>query len=146
MSADLPTGVNLEDPVAVVVPIGHVEAGQVVAFEAALAVAAIVYLYAAWQLRELARSIRDRDAFVGANVRRLRVLGAVVLLGYPLFQSVTSVLNEWILSVSGPLGTGVRVPLEPFSFPAIFGGLCLLVLAEVFAHGIALREDVEATV
>jgi hypothetical protein len=29
---------------------------------------------------------------------------------------------------------------------ALFGALCLLVLAEVFARGTTLREDVEATV
>ena len=144
--ADLGAGVELEDPVAVVVPLGDVTTAQVVAYEAALVVAAAVYLYAAWQLRQLVRSIRDRDAFVPANVRRLRVIGASILLGYPLFQWVSSGLNEWMLSNAGTAANGVRVVLEPFSFPAIVGGLCLLVLAEVFAHGIALREDVEATV
>jgi hypothetical protein len=33
-----------------------------------------------------------------------------------------------------------------FSLGAILGGLCTLVLAEVFRCGVLLREDVEATV
>lgn len=34
-----------------------------------------------WPLRGIARSVRDGDPFTGANVRRLRVIGGLLVLG-----------------------------------------------------------------
>jgi DUF2975 family protein len=141
-----PAGLELPRLVAVVAPIGHVTAAQVATFEVGLVLAALAYLLGAWQLRELVRTIREEDAFVRANVRRLRLLAGLFLFGYPVFQWASGVWNAWVLSTAGPPDTAATVPLDPLSFPAILGGLCLVVLAEVFARGIVLREDVEATV
>ena len=143
---DPPPGTDLPDPIPVVVPIASVTVAQIVVFHLAIAIAALAYLYGAWQLRELVRSIRDDDTFASSNVRRLWVLGALFLFGYPLFQWAAAAWNEWVLSTAGPPDTLARVSVELLAAPAILGGLSLLVLAEVFAHGIVLREDVEATV
>lgn len=131
---------------SVSIPIGELTTNQIVVYHAAIAIAGAALIYSLWQLRQLVRSIRVGDAFSSANVRRLRVLGAVMLFGYPLFQYVAGTLQEWILSTGGPTGSSARVEIAPWSIVAVFGGLSLLVLAEVFAHGTALREDVEATV
>jgi hypothetical protein len=132
--------------VSLSLPIDHLSAGQIVLFHAVIALAGIVVLYALWQLRQLVGSIRANDPFSTANVRRLRVLGWLLLLAYPSFQYVMGGVSEWILSTGGPSVPSARVDADPFSLGAAFGGLCLLVLAEVFAHGIRLRKDVEATI
>ena len=48
--------------------------------------------------------------------------------------------------VDGTTLPGAIVEIDPFSQIALFGGLAFLVLGEVFAHGIQLREDVEGTI
>jgi hypothetical protein len=143
---DPPPGLELPRPVAVLAPIGHVTGAQVATFEVGIVFAALAYLFGAWQLRELVRTIREKDAFVSSNVRRLRTIAALSLFGYPLFQWATGLWNGWVLSTAGPPDTTATVRFQLLSFPAILAGLSLVVLAEVFAHGIALREDVEATV
>lgn len=137
---------GVEASVTVAVPIDDITVTQVAAYHIAILAAGLAYLYGAWQLRQLVRSIRENDTFSIANVRRLRVLGALLLFGYPLFRYLAGSTEQWILSTGGPPGLAARVEFEPFALAAALGGLCLLVLAEVFAHGIVLREDVEATV
>jgi hypothetical protein len=97
-----------------------------------------------WLLRGLARSVREGAPFGSGNVRRLRLLGFLLLLGTP----VVAILN-WTLRLAlantAPLSdlstTGLSI--EPAPFVAALGAF---VLAEVFAHGLRLREDVEATI
>jgi hypothetical protein len=134
------------DGVEVSVPIDHLTTPQIVVFNALIALGGLLILYALWQLRRLVGSIRAADPFSTDNVRRLRALGWLFLAAYPVFQYVTGGVNEWILSTGGPDIAGARVDIDPFSIWAVFGGLVLLVLAEVFGHGLRLREDVEATI
>jgi hypothetical protein len=142
----LPQGVDLVDRVSASLLIHDLSTGQIVVFNALIALAGLVLLFGLWQLRELVGSVREGNPFVTANVRRLRILGWILLLGYPIAQFLMGGINEWILSTAGPDIPGVQPVYDPFSLIAVFGGLCLLVLGEVFAHGIELREDVEATV
>ena len=94
-------------------------------------------------LRALAGSIRDGEPFGGANVSRLRKLG-FVLLAYPLVQLVSSVLLGGILdTASVPDSVGQAATLH---LTGAVAGLGVLVLAEVFAEGVRLRQDVEGTV
>ncbi|MEA2433996.1 MAG: hypothetical protein QOG54_1453 [Actinomycetota bacterium] len=143
---DLPWRVDAPDRVAASIPIDHLSTAQIVAFHSAIALAGLAFLFAFWQLRQLVGSVRAGDPFSTDNVRRLRILGGMLLIGFPVFQYVMAGLNEWILTTGGPDLPSVRVDIDLFSITALFGALCLLVLAEVFARGITLREDVEATV
>ena len=138
--------IGVVNRVSVSLPIDHLSPIQVAVYHGTIAVAGLVLLFGLWQLRQLVRSVREGDPFSGVNVRRLRILGSLLLLAYPVFQYVLGGLHEWILSTGGPSSPPATVDADPFSLVAVFGGLCLLVLAEVFAHGIRLREDVEATV
>jgi hypothetical protein len=136
----------VSDGVEVSVPIDHLTTAQIVVFHTLITLGGLLILYALWQLRRLVGSIRAGDPFSADNVRRLRVLGWLLLAAYPVFQYVTGGVNEWILSTGAPDIAGARVEVDPFSIGAVFGGLVLLVLAEVFGHGLSLREDVEATI
>ncbi len=95
----------------------------------------------------LARSVRQGDPFGRANVKRLRGLGFILVLGAPVVELVNSSLraslyNELPPGRFGDIGTaGFELPAA-----ALLAGLGAFILAEVFAHGVRLREDVEGTV
>jgi hypothetical protein len=100
-----------------------------------------------WLLRSLARSVRERDPFGPANVRRLRLLGFLLVVGAPVMEVVNYALR---LSLANTLPPGefgdVGFPGFSFPFPLLLAGLGAFILAEVFAQGARLREDVEGTV
>jgi hypothetical protein len=102
---------------------------------------------ALWQLRGLLGSVRHGDPFHAANVRRLRQFGWLILLGYPAAALTSSLLKEGLGSTmpeAHPL-LGNSAPTVNLA-AAVLAGLAVLVLAEVFAHGVRLREDVEGTI
>src|SRR3954452_151974 len=98
-------------------------------------------------LRGLARSVREGDPLGRANVQRLRSVGALLLVGGSLVAVV-----DWALRLAlartlpdETLG-GLSVEGFTFPFPLLLAGLGAFVVAEVFAYGVALREDVDATI
>lgn len=104
-----------------------------------------------WLLRKVARSAAKGDPFQESNVRRLRWLGALFLLGFPLATIVEGFFTDWLFSAGvwtgGPLPPGgITTAFPVVSAPAIMAALCLFALAEVFAYGARLREDVDATI
>ena len=104
----------------------------------------LLILAALWQLWGLLRSARQGDPFTTANVRRLRIFGWLVLLGWPLVAYVTMGLKGDLAdTVPGVVTSGLLALPIPL---ALVFGLAVLVLAEVFANGLRLREDVEGTI
>jgi hypothetical protein len=102
---------------------------------------------ALWLLRGLARSVREGDPFGPANVQRLRRLGLLLVVGAPAVAVVNWALR---LSLANTLPANAfgNVGFPGFSFPFVLllAGLGAFILAEVFAHGLWLREDVEGTI
>jgi hypothetical protein len=105
-----------------------------------------------WLVRKVARSAARRDPFKASNVTRLRWLGALFLLGFPLVTMIAGYFSDLLFSAdvwtggplpSGGIDTGFQVVV---SAPAIMAAVCLFALAEVFAYGARLREDVDATI
>ena len=111
----------------------------------------LLILAALWQLWGLLHSARQGDPFTTANVRRLRKFGWLLLLGWPLVTYLTTNLKaaladtvpDTVMAVTVKLTSGLLAP--PIGLALVFG-LAVLVLAEVFAHGLRLREDVEGTI
>lgn len=97
-----------------------------------------------WILRNLIYSM-TREPFVQANVTRLRKLGLLLLVGWPLVEVVNTFIGTVLADTTktGSLGSDWNIPPAP---EAIVAGLIVLVLAQVFAHGVDLREDVAGTV
>jgi len=107
----------------------------------------LLIVTALWLLRGLAGSVRAGNAFGTENVQRLRRLGFLLVLGAPAVEYVNSILRTQLYDRLPPgrfgeIGTG---GLNIASGP-LLAGLGAFILAEVFAHGVRLREDVEATV
>ena len=99
-----------------------------------------------WQLWGLLRAARHGDPFTTANVRRLRQFGWLLLLGWPLVAYLTMALKEFLaMTWASPTDQTEGLFAPPIGGALIFG-LAVLVLAEVFAHGLRLREDVDGTI
>ncbi len=98
---------------------------------------------ALWLLRGLLKSVREGDPFTEQNVRRLRGLGLVVLIGAPLAVFASSLFANELSTSAGFDSTGTQLTMPS---GALLGGLVAFVLAEVFAAGVRLRDDVEGTV
>jgi uncharacterized membrane protein len=109
-------------------------------------------LFVLWLLRRVARAAAKGDPFQASNVARLRWLGALFPLGFPLATILDGYFRDLLFSADvwtgGPLppggmATGFQLVV---SAPAIMAAVCLFALAEVFAYGARLREDVDATI
>jgi len=103
-------------------------------------------------LRGIARSVRDGDPFVAVNVRRLRAIGALLILGVVALHFAETALRDALLDpyrLSSPdvfTEPGLRPPDRDFDESPPLFGLGVFVLAQVFAHGTRLREYVAATI
>ena len=112
----------------------------------------VLTLAGLWLLRGVTRSAATGEPFRPSNVRRLRWLGAIFLVGVPLAAIVDGIFTNLLFSsdvwTGGPLPAGgidTGFPVV-ISGPAILAAVSLLALAEVFAYGARLREDVDATI
>jgi len=135
-----------------------VEIEQPTAREQRLALAAdiaplLLLVAVLWVLRGVARSVRDGDPFGRENVRRLRAIGVLLIIGVLAVQAADSVFQNALADpyVSIPTSStdsldGLRPAGNDFPAIPLLCGLGAFVLAQVFAHGAALREDVEATI
>ena len=98
-----------------------------------------------WLVRRLLISVREGDPFTAANVRRLRAIGFVLIIGFPLSTYIGEQLEMW-LARSSTVGEIGHFTVTSNIEGVLVIGLLVFVLAEVFAHGVRLREDVEGTV
>ncbi|CAA9309070.1 MAG: hypothetical protein AVDCRST_MAG16-18 [uncultured Frankineae bacterium] len=92
----------------------------------------------------VARSLRTGDPFTPANALRLRTLGVILIVGgtfVPVFQGIAfeGVLDPVL--PDGPRAWTLDVQLWP-----ALSGVLVGFLAEVFARGARMREDVEGLV
>ncbi len=100
-----------------------------------------------WLLRGFMRTVAQGDPFGGANVRRLRRLGFVLVAGAPLMSLLDYSLRLSLFNAL-PEFPSVDLGVAGYTLPgaALLGGLGVFVLAEVFAHGERLRDDVAGTI
>lgn len=108
---------------------------------------AALFIGVLWLLRGLALSVRRRDPFDAANVVRLRGIGSLLVFGGLLVEVVDTTLRR-LLWESLPAGRFGDVGTEGFGLPGnmLLAGLGAFILAEVFAQGLRMREDLEGTV
>jgi DUF2975 family protein len=140
---ELPGELEVAQPIPVIVNIKDPSALQLGLSVILDLIPWVIGISALLILRAIVGSIKDGDPFGRANVARLRKLG-IILLVYPLVAIVMSILLGGILDTSShavSLGNAFTLDLSP-----VAAGLGVLVLAEVFAHGVRMREDIEGTV
>jgi hypothetical protein len=142
----LPKGVFLTENPNVSVQVREPTSKQVLVTTAMTLAKSLLVVLVLWFVRGLARSAKEGDPFAAENVRRLRGLGYTLAFGGPivaLFDSWASDRLFYSLRASS-----VQLTRPEFSFPLdlILAGMGAFILAAVFAYGVHLREDVEATV
>jgi len=142
----LPANIKPTDNDPVTVTIDHASPTQLFLRLAMTLLPGLLIVALLWQLWGLLRSARQGDPFTGANVWRLRQFGWLLLLGWPLVAYLTMALKELLAATwTSPTDQTEGLFAPPIGGALIFG-LAVLVLAEVFAHGLRLREDVEGTI
>lgn len=100
---------------------------------------------ACWVVLGLMRSIAGGEPFATANVRRLRVLAAVLVLGVPVGFFLDMAVRGALLAQLDLGGLSAGFSLD-FPWLATVGGMVVALLAEAFRAGSRLREDVEGLV
>jgi hypothetical protein len=141
IAGPLPVTVDLVDPTLL---------QRVIATVPALVWTALA-LAILWLLRKVARSAAEGDPFRASNVARLRWLGALFLVGFPLATIIDGYFSDLLFSADvwtgGPLPAGgITTGYQVVSAPAIMAAVSVFALTEVFAYGARLREDVDATI
>ncbi len=143
----LPDGLRQNGWLPAVARVEHPGAKEIVLSTAIDLSQAALFIAVLWLLRGLARSVREGDPFDAANVRRLRGIGFVLVFGGPLVEIFNWSVRMQLLDALPP-GRFGNIGTAGFGLPAnmLLAGLGAFILAEVFAHGLRLREDVEGTV
>jgi hypothetical protein len=105
-----------------------------------------LFIAGMWLLRGFLRSVLAGDPFGQANVGRLRAIGSLLAVAAPIAALVNFSLRQALFDDAGrgfniDIGIGFGLPGAP-----ILAGVGAYILAEVFAYGSKLREDVEATI
>jgi hypothetical protein len=103
-----------------------------------------VWAVAVLILISVVRVARKGDPFQAANVRRLRLLALVITAGGALGQIAAYLLTRELIGRTPAAGL-VWIEFVPPVVP-IGIGLLVFAIAEVFAHGTRLREDVSGLV
>ena len=141
----LPPGIRLSHDPTVTVSVKDPTATQLLLSTGTAVGPFLLLAVALWLLRGLARSVKKGDPFGHANVQRLRRLGFLLVVAAPVVELVNWALRSWLTNT---LPAPLSVSTSGFNFPFVelLAGLGAFVLAEVFAYGTRLREDVEATI
>jgi Protein of unknown function (DUF2975) len=107
----------------------------------------VVFIGALWLLRGLLQSVVREDPFGSRNVRRLRNLGLLLVVGGLVVELIDYSLRQTLFNDLPPLPS-VDLGVAGFALPLglVLGGLMAFVLAAVFAHGAELRDDVAGTI
>ena len=107
----------------------------------------VLFIAGLWLLRAFLRTVLDGDPFGARNVQRLRGIGFLLVVGAPLVQLLDHALRVSLFNVLPPYPS-IDLGSEGLTIPgnALLAGLGAFILAEVFAYGSRLREDVEATI
>ncbi|QNN54602.1 DUF2975 domain-containing protein [Nocardioides mesophilus] len=99
---------------------------------------------ALWLVLLIVRSVREGDPFTEANARRFRLLAGVVAVGGTLISVLGAVLRRWLLDSSGASNIVARD--WSISWVPVLAGLLIAVLAQVWGHGVAMRDELEDVV
>jgi hypothetical protein len=144
---DLPKGISMSGSVDVGVTVKDPTTKQMLLRSLIDLGPLILFIAGLFLLDRFLVSVKEGDPFGSANVGRLRRIGLLLVLGAPLVELINSALRKDLLH-DAPAGRADGVGAAAFSLPvgALLGGLGAFILAEVFAYGLSLREDVEGTV
>jgi hypothetical protein len=105
----------------------------------------VLVLACCWIVLKVMDDIGRGDPFQPGNVRRLRVLALLLVIGWPVLVSLQVMAS---LAVTADLGLDDLGPRAGFTFPflPVLVGVVVALLAEAFKAGSRLRDDVDGLV
>lgn len=96
-------------------------------------------------LNRIVDSVKQGDPFIAINAARLSRMGWLTLASQAIIIPISAVAL-WIDTMFGHIeGVGINADID-FSLEGLLLALVLFILARVFKHGAAMREDLEGTV
>lgn len=96
------------------------------------------------KMRALIASAREGDPFIPENARRLNAM-AWLLLGATILAVLVGELRAALANRVDGHG-GHAIDYSPYDLHSLLIVLVLFILARIFRHGAAMREDLEGTV
>jgi Protein of unknown function (DUF2975) len=142
----LPPGIRDEGWLPVRVHLKHPTGKQVLLTGVPDLIKAIPFIIGLVLMRGLTRSVKQGNPFSATNVTRLRGIGYLCVVGAFAVAFINSGFRTALFNDLPPQPADIGVAGFTPSAGAIVAGLGAFILAEVFAHGLRLREDVEGTV
>jgi hypothetical protein len=112
---------------------------------AAIVLGVLVMLWILTQLRGLFRTLRDGRPFVAANATRLRRIGWAVIVAELARTAVIFFENYYVMTHFSAAEVTFQAHAR-VDFSAIFDGLVILVIAEVFREGTRLADEQSLTI
>ena len=110
-----------------------------------LAIAAAMILFFG-KMRAIIRTVGEGDPFIPENAQRLNTM-AWLLLGAQVFAVCVGALRFYLANAVADATTGQEtLDLSISDFSGLIMAAILFILARVFRHGAAMREDLEGTV
>jgi len=104
----------------------------------------LLFLLVAWPIRKMARSARVGDPFTAANERRLWVIAGLVSIGGTIVTMIAGSAETIIMGQSAAADL-FAIEFE-ISFLPIAAGLFISALASIWHVGVAMRNELDATI
>lgn len=98
-----------------------------------------------WLLLLIVRSVRRGEGFTKSVARRIRIIGALVLVGMPVVQLCRWEVAKWLVDSSSAAKIAVVGNFQLQLWPLAVG-LVLLVMASAWGEAARMREDLEGLV
>ncbi len=116
--------------------------GVTLAVLIAVSLAALFFFFA--KMRAIIGSVGEGDPFIPENARRLNAM-AWLLLVHEVVAVLVGELRVYIANLADAQG-GNAIDYSPYDLDGVLIVIVLFILARVFRHGAAMREDLEGTV
>lgn len=102
-------------------------------------------LYIIRMIRQILASVKSGDPFAPSNAKRIRVIGLLLIGGSLVTTIVESLSSLYAVNEYSASGFDFIFRFD-FEWTAIFLGLGILVLSEIFREGTRIREEQSLTV
>ncbi len=105
-----------------------------------------IALFVTYILREIFSTLSQGNAFIPENAYRLRMIAWVFLALAPVTFFLNVLVNFYVMSQFSFSSGAIVLSTNQFNWTALFTGLVMLVVAELFQRGAILQENEDLTV
>ena len=109
-----------------------------------IAVSLVALFFFFGKMRAIIRSVGEGDPFIPENAQRLNAM-AWLLLVHEVAALLVGELRAYTANLADGQGTN-SIEYGPYDLDGLLIVIVLFILARVFRHGAAMREDLEGTV